>query len=421
MKLNKADFLRKSQFPLLLACATYPIAAMLTAAVAQEALASVLALSSVYAVLAMVCLVLPGRVRLVAGGVGCTVLVGLGAALLPWRGSVVVLLLPVGYGALLMLGLSMAAWPRERELHGGWIAVGLAAHVVAQIILHTIGAGQGSNQVPAGLMTVAPELFGTFVMFLGLAMLCANRVSIGSASMGRQRVPASMRRWNTLLTLGLLALVLLLAAAPGIARALRALWEGLKAAIRAAFHLLFALIPKGGETPPEPDGAVPSMFGMMDEMAEPAAWVTAVERVAQAVVLLMLAVGAWRLLRLIYRRARVLLRRLIERLGRFAAAAGEDYIDEVTDTRRETGGERTALRRRFRQRIDWGQGNLPPRERIRHRYLRLKRKHPEWQASLTAREALPGDPAELYERARYSDHEITEAEARAFEEGVRKI
>lgn len=421
MKLNRPDLLRKAQFPVLIACATYPLAVFLILGVAREAMERVWAFPAAYLALALVCLVLPGRVRLAGGVAGCAVLIGVGAALLPFREQTGVLLLPLGYAAVLMLGLSMAAWPREQELSLVWIVLGLAAHVMAQIMLNSVRANADRPGAYVELLLVAPELFVSFLILLGLAMLSANRSSVQLASMGRQRIPVGMRRWNTLLTVGLLALVLAIAAIPGLARAMHALWDAIRAGIGVLVRLLLSLLPQGTELPGEHGSAAPDMFGMMEENAEPSAFLLAVEQVLKVLTLVALVVLAVLAARFLYRRLKVLVRKLLDHLSRFAAAAGEDYVDEITDTRDEEGVERQSLRGRFRQRMRWNGGNLSPRERIRYRYQRLQYRHPEWRGSQTAREAISGDAAGLYERARYSDHEISEEDARAFEEGVRKI
>ena len=421
MKLNRPDLPRKAQCPLLIACATYPLAVLLTLGLAREAIERVWVFPAVYLALALVCLALPGKVRLAGGVAGCVALLGVGVALMPFREQAGILLLPAGYAVVLMLGLSMAAWPREQELSLLWIVLGLVAHVLAQIMLNSVRANADRPGAYVELMLVAPELFGSFLILLGLAMLSANRSSVHSASMGRQRIPVGMRRWNTLLTAGLMGGVLLITAIPGLARALYALWDAIRMGVGALMRLLSSLLPQGNELPGERGSAAPDMFGMMEETAEPSAFLLVVEQVLRVLLLAALAVLAVFVVRFLYRRLKVLVRRLLDHLSRFAAAAGEDYVDEITDTRDEEGTERQSLRGRFRQRMSWNRGNLSPRERIRYRYQRLQHRHPEWHGSRTAREAIPCDAAGLYERARYSDHEVTEADARAFEEGVRKI
>ena len=64
---------------------------------------------------------------------------------------------------------------------------------------------------------------------------------------------------------------------------------------------------------------------------------------------------------------------------------------------------------------------MSPGERIRDRYLRLLRKHPDWTAHTTARENIPEELATLYERARYSAHNPTEGEAEQFRSGTKGL
>ena len=102
-------------------------------------------------------------------------------------------------------------------------------------------------------------------------------------------------------------------------------------------------------------------------------------------------------------------------------AASEDYQDEISDTRE--GGERKRLFRKFVRKPDPLKGidaaKLPPRERVRFYYLRARLRHPGWVPEQTAREHLPADAAEIYERARYSAHEVRESDASRFQEKVK--
>ena len=64
---------------------------------------------------------------------------------------------------------------------------------------------------------------------------------------------------------------------------------------------------------------------------------------------------------------------------------------------------------------------MPPKERIRYRYKRLSLRHEEWFAGSTARENLPVELAEVYERARYSDDALTAEEAAQFADKIRRL
>ena len=115
------------------------------------------------------------------------------------------------------------------------------------------------------------------------------------------------------------------------------------------------------------------------------------------------------------------LRRLIASLSKYASNVSEDYIDEVTDTR-EDGTPEKLQKKPLAERIPFFEPkNLPPSERIRFRYRRLLRSHPEWAPGSTARENLPREMAALYERARYSTHSVSEGDASAFADGSKKL
>jgi hypothetical protein len=64
---------------------------------------------------------------------------------------------------------------------------------------------------------------------------------------------------------------------------------------------------------------------------------------------------------------------------------------------------------------------MEPGQRVRYRYRRLLKKHPEWTQDKTARENLPEDPAGIYERARYSRDTVTEEEAKQFASDIKKV
>ena len=94
-------------------------------------------------------------------------------------------------------------------------------------------------------------------------------------------------------------------------------------------------------------------------------------------------------------------------------------MDEVTDTR-EQGGERESLAHRIMRRRSARRNlkDLPPREQVRTLYGLLRGKHPEWADSGTARETLTAEEANIYERARYSSHSITQEDSDAFAQHI---
>ena len=411
MKLWKPDLPRKAQFLLMLACAVCPVAEL---AASGSAPGRSWIFAAAYLLLATACLLTPGRVRLMAGAAGGALLIGLGAAVLPVGEKPALFLLPAGYAALLLASLPMAAWPAEKEPRASWNVFGLVAHVLALAI--------ADRPMGEGMRQAVPLMRCSFVLLFCLTLLSVNRASVRGAAQGKQRVPIRMRRANTLMTWGLAGLALAAGVVPGAARALRTLWDWLVHGVAALVAWLVALFPVPAGAPSGERGTQELSDMMFMEAAEPNALAELLERVLPLIALLVLLMLTAYILRVTYRRLKALARRLMNRLGRFAASASEDYEDEIMDTREEETEERLTWAGRLRRQISArGENSLPPRERIRHRYLRLRWKHAEWPDSRTAREAIPPEAASLYERARYSAHELSEAEAEAFAEGVKRL
>ena len=415
MRLNFSDFPRKAQLVLLTSCAALPAAALAAGSAEPSFLAPVALAALFHLLLSLACLTLPGRLRLFVGLLGAGAAAGLGIPAFAAAKSVPALAVPLLYAALLLTGLPMAAWPRERELHPVFSAGGLALHALAQVM-----AGVARRTGRFGLLARAQgALLACFVLFLLLAMLSFNRAALEYASLGRQRPPLSMRLRNRLLIVALLALSLLLANLQAVSRAVLAARGALLSLIgRIAALLMKLFASRGASGGGGGAGAIEPPGGL--EAAEPGWLAVLLERALMALALVALVLLAVFLLRLVLTRLSALLRALAERLALFAAAASEDYVDEITDTR-EDAGERSSLLRLLHRLDLTDERRLPPGERIRRRYLLLRLRHRDWRASQTARETLPDGAARLYERARYSAHEITEEEAERFGEQIKRV
>lgn len=409
MKTSVSARLHRAQFPLLLACVAYVWAYIV--GVDMGLAYPYTAQTAIYLLLAEICLLLPGRVRLIGGCAGAALMIGCSAAMLPVKENLAVMVIPVGLAALLLASLPIAAWPPDKDIKPLWPAIGLLSYILPiEAIIR-----DDHYQPPFVL-----PLWAGFVILLALSLMSMSRSTIRMAAAGRAQAPARVRHSNMLMTLGYLALALVLAMLPGIARAIRSLWRMLVNAVTRLVAWLTALLPTfSGETG-DGGGGMPESFAAA-EQAAPSAFQVFLERLMAAVAFMVLAALAVLALRILYCRLKALWKRLVEGLGRFAASASEDYVDEVTDTR-EGAAEGPILPRFMRQRVSArGEKQMPPRERVRHRYLRLRRTHPEWRPGWTARETIPSEPAAIYERARYSDREIGEEDAQRFMEGVKHI
>ena len=104
------------------------------------------------------------------------------------------------------------------------------------------------------------------------------------------------------------------------------------------------------------------------------------------------------------------------------SASEDGDEDEITDTRDDYELDSTPKRRAERIKAAFvNEQKLSAQQRVRHYYRRLALKHTEWTRGSTARETIPEEAAEIYERARYSAHPISEEDALAFKKNTRKI
>ncbi len=412
MKLNRTDFFRKAQLVLTFALSALPLSMILLA----NADRNLLYMAQVYAaalfLLGGLCILLPGRLRIPAGVLGAAALAALGT-LLPVGEHYVLALLPVLHIVLLFALLPIAGWDRARELNPVWPTAGVLAHLLMQLLV--TGARKLGEPTYDGLQL---PLILSFLTLGVLCLLALNRSSLESASQSRRRVPLLMKRQNIVLTLLFALLGVGLAAIPAIGTLLGKAWNLLMQVIAFAAGLLSALLPQGGGQggAPAPAGDVQLGLG---EAAPPSAFALFMETVIRilALVLLIAALiaAAWFLGKRLLR----LMRFLWGRLGRYGSAAGEDYEDEITDTRDEPDTDRQSLLTRLR-RLAPEEKSADPVQRVRNRYRRLMRRR-GWAASSTARETLPKSAARLYEQARYSGQPLSAKDADKFEEQTRKV
>ena len=92
----------------------------------------------------------------------------------------------------------------------------------------------------------------------------------------------------------------------------------------------------------------------------------------------------------------------------------EDFLDEITDTRAD-GQSAYARKKREPRKPMPDLRRLTPVQRVRYQYRLLAKKHPYWGEQSTARENLSKEAAQIYEKARYSDHTVTAEDAQEFD------
>lgn len=410
MKLNFKDFLRKSQFPVLLAAGSMPLPMLVCGQVMQDKVPACMLVAAAYIAAAWLSMATPGKLRVPVGILLSAGVAALSAFVLPVMLSVSVCLIPLMYVLLLLGGLRMGGWGREQEVHSMVSAVCLVGHMIAQFFVNVDRQNNG-GQLYAPVETA---LIVSFLIFAALEVLAMNRISLVTAVNGQSGLPRSMRLKNRLLTAGMMAVVLFVAALPAVIRAIEKAWEWIKYVFLMVLQFILSLLPEQSSTGAGGGGGMDmSMFGGGER--EQSLLGIIIEKIVLALALLLAAVLLILALRVVWRKFKILLAKIRERLNAYMATSSEDYVDEIADTREDAQHDRTILRARkklLKKRVD--ESALSPKERIRYRYLQLWLKHPEWTPERTARENLNETAAQLYERARYSTHDVTEREAESF-------
>lgn len=418
MKQQFSDFVRKFQYPVLLASMLTPISLVILAIWAKGALAYAWTLPVAYVVCAWVCFIIPGKFRLWVGLFESALLLVLGRLIAVHTGSNLILVSASLYTVALLFGLPLAGWSWKQELSGFLLTVGVFVHIIAQILVFAFRHGHSTLLEP-----VATWLWVCFLVYAPLVMLCVNRKNLITATMGKQNASANVRYKNTAIVLVFFIVLVLIGTLPVVVDAIEIGWHwlmGFLASIKLPEYVSDGLTPP---TSTESETATETS-PFVSPQNEPNPFIERLWNflfaIAHYVVILVLIVLAIALSIWLYRKISALLRWLFRSLNRFANATAEDYEDEITDTRDDQ--EKQNLRRSNRlQQLLINERKLPPREQIRFRYRRLMKKHPEWGLSSTARRNLPEPLAECYEQARYSERELTEADARLFASETKRL
>ena len=420
MRLNYTDIRRKWQFPVLLATVFAPLPAVILAFLAPTHLPLAWLLPAAYLLLAFPCLVIPGKVRRLYGIAACAMLLFVTVPyVLRLSQHLLILLIPLLYGGLILATLPMAGYSWAEEPPGFLLWLGLILHTAQYILLQYSIASQ---QIPRHISS--PAMFITFSLFLFLGLLSRNRAALAAISAGKTGIPAFLQKKNRLFVICFVAGVFLLGSLPAVSAALYRLLLWL---IELFWLLLlsvkvpFISMPEQATEATEPTETV-LLEGLPS--GEPNKFVTAMEPVLLIVfwILIVLAVITCIvfLILLLVRLLRKLARWSTAALSYYNTASTEDYEDEITDTR-GIGETASVGQARSRKLSFLDERKLPPRERIRYRYQRLLKKHPQWHGSSTARENLADEAANLYEKARYSEKDLTAQDAEHFQSRTKNL
>lgn len=295
------------------------------------------------------------------------------------------------------------------------------------VILHLFAQAASGWPVFSGTL---PFLLPCFAVYMFLYVLCQNRHGLSDGMHGAGKAPAAIRQRNTVLAAAFFFFALAAASWKQLAVWVETAWDFTKNAIAAVAAFLMKLLPAQGGMGGGAGGDMGDMFGA-EEATEPSALALLFEKVFQAAALLIVLVLAFFAVRALAKGCKRLLQRLLASLRRYAADAGEDYVDETESTvnwDERTQTIRDQVRGVFRREKPEKWESLNGRDRVRYLYRQFLHRRPEAK-NKTAREALAAEKAytqnqaraftDLYEQARYSGRDISEGEADALRKTIK--
>ena len=401
-----SEFFRKVQFFVMLALGTYPACACIIIFIEPALLAYMWLFPVTYGLLGLVSFALPGKLRFPLGLLGAILFVAPCVLCFDGNARNALLSFALGYGLMLLWSVRIPGWDATQELPGGWLGGCFTVLLFGYLL----------SSIELRLASVALGIKASLFVFVFLAMLSLNRGSLVLAAGGRRGFSTAMRRKNVLLTVGMFAIALVPAMIPSLVNLVKLL-IGLMAQLA---EKLAEMMPKEtvAETTAPPTTApatgegLAGLFEGLQPQHTPQAVYILMTVIVLGVALPVMGYAFFKMGRAMWR----LLSRLATDMVTAANTQEDDFVDEITDTREDAESEYYRETGEKKRQFILDTGKLTPTEQIRHRYRYLSAKHPEWKAHTTARENLPEEAAQLYERARYSEHPITPRDAESFKE-----
>lgn len=413
MKHNPSELMRKLQFPLTIAAVSMPLSLLLFSIFWPGWMPFVWLLPGVYVVVAAGSLLVPGKWRLAYGLAAIAVILAVGIWMSLWIGVWWMLLMALVYGLILFAGLRMAGWEWYQEPPPILFYSGCGLFAAVQVVMILLNSNYPS--IPWRMengMTVS------FLVFALCLLLSLNRNTLNGAAAHKHRVSANVRSKNRTMVLIFFAIIAILVGVPAI---VNAALEGIRWIVRWLSELFEKPYAPPEVTVPGTIETTPKDPGLLNDHVSLFAKIMKV--IFRGVCLLAMVVGVPVALIFVWKNILKLVNwvnKTAESAGRAWREASDDYEEEITDIRDEAQFTRQKEKRaRFAGFLQ--ERKLAPGERIRNRYGKLQSKHKDWSASSTARENIPVEAASVYERARYSDEPITEADAQKFAKDIRKI
>jgi len=362
---------------------------------------------AIYLLAVVSCMFVPDKYRLAAGIIWFAGILYTGFRQLIMYKSPALVFPPLLYAWLLMETLPLFGRDCRDEMPPHVFVLGIVLHLAGHVALFITGINENPVFAP-----IKPGLSAAFVCFFLLTLLNLNRTNLLYVAAMEKSIPRHIYRFNRMLTIALAALTVFVGCMPAVVKFFRWLWNSAIDMIAALIAWINSLFP-AEETLKEtgPSGDNNPLFAYAE--SEPSLFAKILEILLYVIMIVFVLIALWAIVKYIRRFIRWLWKRILE----YAASTGTgDYVDEISDTRED--GERRRIFSRLHRKNDPLRGvnerRLPPAQRIRFYYLKLLVHHKEWKLSHTARENLPKDAAVIYERARYSAHDVSEADARIF-------
>lgn len=398
---------RRGRGSLMITLGVLPVPVLLTAYYARDFLPYVWLWPLMHVGLDVMGTVVRGKARILYAFLQLAAMTGL-TFLMGFPPKNVQLCVPgVMYAVLLLIELPLSAEDRIVQTR-------ILKYAVIGGLLHSVGQFFLTSERQMGkavLQPVGPWLTVSFILLVAVALILLNEASLSSISQGRLQVGKTMRRKNQILTVAVGAV------ASGVAAVMvliHRISPGLQAFYRRILEWLSSvpgLLTKNRKSSNRPPEEMP--IGELETLEPEPSWM---KTVITVVVIACASAAVLYGLYFLIRKLKGFLKLLGSGLQKYVQAVSEDYVDEVTDTR----DDRKKKEKRKKRSV-FNMRKLSPAERIRYRYGLLMRKHPEWETGSTARENLTASAAGVYERVRYSNHPVGEAEAQVFDEETKKV
>ena len=368
------------------------------------------------AMLGVLCGALPRKARVVGTAAG---LIALLAAYVLWMPEPL-LLVALALYAVLYIAI---VWRANTQPFAEWSILlmigGLALYPLGMMVVRL-----------TGLEDIRPLLRTLMMIYLPAFLLYTNHfiVEVSASARDGRRPPLRMRRANTWMVAGLSAVLLIVTNLGAIREAFYAVTNWIGSVIGAFiswFMGLFASEPAEEVVQQMESSPALPMEAATEEAAGSPLLDAILNVLAIAVVVVLAATILYMVGRLMIRLVRRLVARVREMVGQLGEGAA-DQAESILDWEEVRNAARTrvaGLRARLRRPPRWE--DLDNRGRVRWTYGQWKAGRPAIPPSATAREALHGvqdgaQMADIYERARYSDDEITDGEAVFLRDALRR-